>query len=95
MLLPLALPITLMATACTPTERIPEAGAGRACKAEAAASLIGRKMSDETGQKACALAGAGMVRWVRPGQAVTMDYRTDRLNIMLDEKDRITRFTCG
>ncbi|MBK8629638.1 MAG: hypothetical protein IPN84_05380 [Sphingomonadales bacterium] len=52
-------------------------------------------MSDEAGQKARALAGAGMVRWVRPGQAVTLDYRTDRLNIMLDDKDRIASLSCG
>lgn len=89
------LPLILMATACAPVESMPpEHGAGH-CHADAAQSLIGRKMSDEAGQKARALAGAGMVRWVRPGQAVTMDYRADRLNIMLDEKGRIARFSCG
>lgn len=89
------LPMLLMATACTPTEPLPaEHGAGL-CDADAAKALIGRKMSDEAGQKARALAGAGMVRWVRPGQAVTLDYRTDRLNIMLDDKDRIASLSCG
>lgn len=35
------------------------------------------------------------VRVVRPGMAVTMDYRSDRLNIELDDEDVITKVTCG
>jgi hypothetical protein len=89
------LPLILLTTACAPVKPMPvEHGAGH-CNMDAAKPLIGEKMSDKTGQKARALAGAGMVRWVRPGQAVTMDYREDRLNIMLDDKDRITRLSCG
>jgi hypothetical protein len=36
-----------------------------------------------------------MMRWLEPGAIVTQDYREDRLNIHLDEKDRIVRFNCG
>ena len=35
------------------------------------------------------------LRVIRPGDAVTKDYREDRLNIDLDAKDRITRIWCG
>ena len=34
-------------------------------------------------------------RIIRPGQAVTMDYIAARLNLDLDEQDRITRIWCG
>jgi hypothetical protein len=35
------------------------------------------------------------VRVIRPGDAVTMDYRPDRLNIELSEEDVILRVRCG
>ncbi|WP_425040592.1 I78 family peptidase inhibitor [Primorskyibacter sp. S187A] len=34
-------------------------------------------------------------RIVRPGSALTMDYRPDRTNIEADESGRITRIWCG
>lgn len=35
------------------------------------------------------------VRIIRPGMAVTMDYREDRLNIEIDKRETITRIACG
>ena len=35
------------------------------------------------------------IRVIRPGQPVTKDYRPDRMNIGLDEHDRITAIACG
>lgn len=35
------------------------------------------------------------MRVIRPGDAVTKDYREDRLNIDLDAQDRITGIWCG
>ncbi|WP_225207203.1 I78 family peptidase inhibitor [Novosphingobium huizhouense] len=35
------------------------------------------------------------VRWVRPGAAVTPDYRAERLNLILDEDERIAALRCG
>ena len=34
-------------------------------------------------------------RVIRPGDMVTQDYIEERLNITLDEKDRVTRVSCG
>ncbi len=34
-------------------------------------------------------------RIIRPGEAVTMDYREDRTNIELDGNDRVVRVYCG
>src|SRR5690554_6490763 len=54
--------------------------ATRQCDADAAQSLIGHEASEATVAKAAAGA-TGTVRVIRPGQAVTMDYRADRLNV--------------
>jgi Peptidase inhibitor I78 family len=35
------------------------------------------------------------VRIIRPGMAVTMDYREDRLNIEIDKRETIIRVACG
>lgn len=37
----------------------------------------------------------GTLRVIRPGDAVTRDYRLNRLNISLDETDLVTKFYCG
>jgi Peptidase inhibitor I78 family len=35
------------------------------------------------------------VRVIRPGQAVTMDFRGDRLNVEIDERNRVRALRCG
>ncbi|GGH62085.1 hypothetical protein GCM10011341_35920 [Frigidibacter albus] len=35
------------------------------------------------------------LRVINPGQMVTMDYLEARLNIAIDEQDRISRVYCG
>jgi hypothetical protein len=35
------------------------------------------------------------VRILRPGMAVTMDYRPDRLNIEIDAQEKIARVHCS
>ncbi len=37
----------------------------------------------------------GPVRVIRPGDIVTMDFRSNRLNISLDANGRVTRVYCG
>ena len=65
------------------------------CDASAASELIGMQLTDELRERALALAGAEMLRVIAPGTVVTMDYRTDRLNVMTDEEGAITGFRCG
>lgn len=94
----IALPlITLAATAGCYDERpepAPPVLAG-ACKSEGLDSLVGKTRSPETEAEAGRLSGAKTFRWISPGMAVTMDYRTDRLNLDLDARGRITRAHCG
>ena len=37
----------------------------------------------------------GKVRVIRPDQPVTMDFRQDRINFVIDGDDRIAAITCG
>jgi len=87
----------LAAMACTTVEaQNPTLGPGEAtCAIERLGPLVGRARSEALGAEAQRLSGAGRLRWIRPGDAVTMDYRTDRLNIHLDARDRVESFACG
>lgn len=38
---------------------------------------------------------ARTARVLAPGQPMTMDYRADRINVMLDDDGVVTRLTCG
>ena len=72
----------------------PAATEGR-CDAGRAAGLIGREATQALGAEALRLTRAARLRWIRPGDMVTMDYREDRLNIHLDGQNRVARFACG
>ena len=68
---------------------------GYRCDAAKAQHLVGRPADAALGAEAQRLTGARAVRWIRPGDMVTMDYREDRLNIELDERHRVNRVRCG
>ncbi len=90
-------------TACAPVppaepveEPVPVHGqTGYICDAAKAGGLIGRPASSALGSEALRLSGARTLRWIRPGDAVTMDYREDRLNIHLDGRSQVMRISCG
>lgn len=91
--------MALLAAGCVPPPHPdpvpplpPETGA---CNAAPAQGLVGRQASPALMQEAQRLAGAGAVRWLRPGQVVTMEYRADRLNLHVDAQNRIERVVCG
>lgn len=66
------------------------------CNADAAQSFVGKEATDATVADAKAAAGAkGDVRVIKPGQPVTMDFRGDRLNVEVDERNLVVRITCG
>ncbi len=50
------------------------------------------------GQPVSALQAAGLpttARIVRPGQAMTMEFSPDRLNVGLDQRDMVSSVYCG
>jgi len=91
-----------MACAAVPSEGEPgneaprEVGAsGYRCRAEAIRDLVGRPATQALGTEALRRSGARALRWIRPGDVVTMDYREDRLNVRLDARNTVASFNCG
>ena len=72
----------------------PETGAA-ICDAARAQSLVGQSAGTDIAARAQRLSGAGIVRWLQPGQIVTMEFRADRLNLVLDGQNRIEAIRCG
>lgn len=77
---------TMETTPVTPPPMPPE----NACGAADLQTLVGQPASVLDTMRF-----AQPVRVIRPGMAVTMDYRADRLNIEIDKAERIIRVTCG
>ena len=65
-----------------------------ACSEDAAEALAGKaRIGDAEAQQ---ITGATIVRQIRPGQGVTMDYRRERVTIETDPKSgKIVRAYCG
>ncbi|MGL6209221.1 MAG: I78 family peptidase inhibitor [Paracoccaceae bacterium] len=69
------------------SDPLPVAGS---CGADALQGLVGQPASVLQTMKF-----GQLVRVIRPGQAVTMDYSEDRLNIEVDGAEVISRVSCG
>lgn len=41
------------------------------------------------------IARPNSVRWIAPGQAITLDFNARRLNVILDESGHIAAMRCG
>ena len=95
-LLMAGLALAAMACATTPPDVEPPSGGGEGpCSVQGLTDLIGRPASQALGAEAMQRSGARALRWIRPDQAVTMDYRPDRLNVHLDSADRVEGLDCG
>jgi len=68
---------------------------GGTCNAEPAQSYVGKPASEVNLQAAFKASGAKGLRSIKPGQAVTMDYREDRVNVYQDASGNIERISCG
>lgn len=97
----LAVPLMLLAGACAPTTSEtppPEAAVpapGVECDATPVENLIGQQVTDALTKDAVKRSGAKTHRVLAPDSMATMDFRTDRLNIMTDANGKIIKFTCG
>lgn len=73
----------------------PSPGLSGGCDADRARSLVGQAATDASLEQARAAAGAATVRRLEPGQAVTMEYRGDRLNVVVDATGTVAELRCG
>jgi hypothetical protein len=65
------------------------------CEATAAEFAIGKKASPELLEQARAKAGAQNARFLKPNDMITLEYRSDRLNLNTDNNLVVTRVNCG
>jgi len=79
---------------CATAPPAPASPAGQ-CHADGLGNLVGRPADAALGAEAMRLSGAARLRWIRPGDMVTMDYSAQRLNVHLDARGRVERFACG
>ncbi|QTF93227.1 I78 family peptidase inhibitor, partial [Halomonas sp. BM-2019] len=73
----------------------PRVEASGECGAGRVQDRVGREYSESLGESIRDESGAASVRVIRPGEAVTLDYRADRLNVRLDDDDIIAEIGCG
>lgn len=81
--------------AAPPAQVVDATEPGAICRLDTLKVLEGRPGSAVLASQALDLSGARVVRWMRPGDAVTMDYRADRLNIKLTHGNTVKSFACG
>lgn len=65
------------------------------CDAAAAQFALGQSFGPALERDLRARSGASVVRWLSPGQAVTMEFNAARLNLTLDGRGRIVKAACG
>lgn len=91
----LLLSAALLLVACATPASEDEPPSTGTCNADAAQAHIGKPASDANLQAALKASGAKTLRSLTPGQAMTMDYREDRVNILQDAGGNIERISCG
>jgi len=65
------------------------------CEANAAEFAIGKQASPELLEQARKRAGAQNARFLQPNDMVTLEYRSDRLNLNTDANRVVIRVNCG
>ncbi|MBK4988557.1 MULTISPECIES: I78 family peptidase inhibitor [Pseudomonas] len=71
------------------------AGNDGRCEASGADFAVGKQGSPELLEQARKASGSQMARILKPHDVVTLEYRSERLNLNVDEQGRVTRVNCG
>ena len=67
-----------------------------ACKAKPAQAFLGKPYTEALRQRAQAASHAGLVQALRRGDAMTAEFRSDRLDIIIDPKtNAVIGLWCG
>lgn len=89
------LPLAACMAEKPPVESTPPPATIKECRIDAVQSYVGQTATPELGARVLKEAEARTLRWGPPRSAMTMDYRSDRVNIMYDDAYKITQITCG
>lgn len=71
------------------------AGNDGRCEASGADFAIGKPASAELLEQARKASGSQMARILKPHDVVTLEYRSERLNLNVDEQGKVIRVNCG
>ncbi|MBA1200529.1 hypothetical protein G7009_01770 [Pseudomonas capeferrum] len=72
----------------------PDASDGR-CESSGADFTLGKVASAELLEQARKASGSQVARILKPHDVMTLEYRSERLNLNVDEKGVVTRVNCG
>ena len=78
-----------------PSESAKPEPAADECGASKLGSYLGQPSAADTMARIKQTIGHDRIRTINPGDAVTMDFRPDRLNVEVGEDGRIKRLRCG
>ena len=65
------------------------------CDASNAAFTVGKPATPELLEQARKASGAQIARVLKPTDMITLEYRSERLNLNADDKGVVTRVNCG
>jgi hypothetical protein len=87
----------LAVAGCATAEPIPEHGAtpGYVCSNSGLDRFVGQPATQEIGSQMLRASGARTIRWVLPGQMITMEFSAERLTVHVDRSNRIESASCG
>ncbi|MNG85601.1 Peptidase inhibitor I78 family protein [compost metagenome] len=71
------------------------AGNDGRCEASGADFALGKQASAELLEQARKASGSQMARILKPHDVVTLEYRSERLNLNVDDQGKVTRVNCG
>jgi hypothetical protein len=89
----LAGPVAL--SACAPAATLPPPLPAQQCVAAPASWAIGRAATAETVERIRLDTRSAVARVIHPDEVVTMEYRSDRVNVKVNERNAIVGITCG
>jgi hypothetical protein len=91
---PLSL-LTIAACSTTAQPVPPFSPDGAMCTADQLDRFRGRPATAELGSEILRASGARIFRWLPKGMVVTMEYIAGRVNVVLDEANRVEAIRCG
>ena len=95
--LALATATAIAVAGCAVAQPIPVHGAtpGYACSNAGLERFVGQPATAALGSEMLRVSGARVLRWLQPGQIVTMEFSPERLTVHLDSSNRVESASCG